>query len=117
MGVQVPEIPKETSEPEDLNRDLFDAKDIPCEASHLIGMEQQGIFLIGSILRVEPAGIERWVEIPRVCVGIAINGCPGAVQCSLDVVNGDQCFIPRGIHFADRSLKHTRIENSANGSR
>ena len=75
---------------EHLHRHLLNAQHITGEAGHLIGVEQQGVLLIGAVFGIEPLGIEGGVEVAGIGVGVAIHRCPGAIQGALHVVNADQ---------------------------
>ena len=75
---------------EHFNSDLLDSQHVPGEASHFIGVKQQGLFLVAAIFRVEFADVEGGIEIAGICIGIAINRSPGTVEGFLDVVDANQ---------------------------
>ena len=75
-----------------LHRDLLDPQHIAGKAGHLIGMEQQGVFLIGAVFGIETLWVERGVEVAGISVGIAIDRRPGAIQGALHIVNTDQAI-------------------------
>ena len=75
---------------EHLDGDLLDAQHIPGETGHLIGVEQQGLFLVAAVFGVEFAGVEGWIEIARICIGVAIDRSPRTVEGFLNVIDTNQ---------------------------
>ena len=96
---------------EHLHGHFFNPKHIPGKAGHFVGVKQQRIFLVAAVFGVELAGVEGWVEVARIGVGVAVHRSPGAVQGLLHIVNADQGIAALGI-LGGWAMQHPRRQGS-----